>query len=147
MKSKRSVPLRFHPKARRPRRGLAVTELAVCLPLLTALTFGTVDLCAAMFLKETVTLAAYEAARVGVERGGTNATAIRRAQEFLDERGVTYKADSIRIQGSSFDSADTLEHVTIVISVECDDNLLFAGNLCRGIQVTGRVTMRKEFAN
>lgn len=133
--------------AQRPKRGLAVTELAVCLPLLTALTFGTVDLCAAMFLKETVTIAAYEAARVGVERGGTNAAAIRRAQEFLDERGVSYRPNSIRIQGTSFDSADTLEHVTIVISVDCEDNLLFTGNLCRGIKVAGRVTMRKEFAN
>lgn len=144
---KPSRPLRFNSKARRLRHGLAVTELAVCLPLLTALTFGTVDLCSAMFLKETLTLAAYEAARVGIERGGTNAGAIQRAKEFLDERGVTYNTNSIRIQGRSFETAATLEHVTIVISVDCDDNLRFAGNLCRGIQVTGRVTMRKEFAN
>lgn len=144
---KRPHAPKFNSLALRPRRGLAVAELAVCLPLLTALTFGTVDLCAAMFLKETVTLAAYEAARVGVERGGTNADAIRRAQEFLDERGVSYNTNSIRIQGSSFESAGTLEHVTVVISVECDDNLSFAGTLCRGMQITGRVTMRKEFAN
>ena len=69
------------------RRGAATVEFAICLPVLVILTIGTLDVCSMLFLKESITLAAYEGARRGVQRNRTNADATDRVIEFLDERG------------------------------------------------------------
>lgn len=129
------------------RRGVATVEVAICLPVLLFFTLATMDLCSLLFLKETATIAAYEAARQGVGRGRTNASALARAQEFLDDRGVAYSPDAIVIEGPGFDDADTLENVTVNVTLPCDGNLIAPGGMYRGLTVTGRVTMRKEYAN
>ena len=74
----------------RSRRAVATVEFAICLPALIALTIGTIDICSMLFLKESITLAAYEGARRGVGRDRTNADVISRVQEFLDERNIAY---------------------------------------------------------
>jgi Flp pilus assembly protein TadG len=132
----------------RNRRGVASVEFAMVLPALLVLTLGTLDLCSMMFLKETVVLAAYEGARAGVNRGNTDADAVERVTEFLDERGVVHHgAGSVAISGASFDSADTLQHVTITVTVPAAGNLIIPSAMFAGLNVSASVTMRKEFQN
>ena len=57
---------------RRGRFGTAAMETAVSLPLLVILVFGAIEMANAVFLKQSMNLAAYEAAKV-VTRPGTNA--------------------------------------------------------------------------
>lgn len=127
------------------RRAAATVELAICLPVLLTLTLATVDLCSVFFLKETITIAAYEGARRGVNRGGTNAAAAARTQEVLAERSINDCV--ITFEGSSFDSASTLEHVTYVVEVPVGGNLVSPAGLYGNLKLTSRVTMRKEFEN
>lgn len=129
------------------RKGTATAEMAVCLPVLMTLTLATMDLCSVFFLKETVTLAAYEGARVGVNRGGTNAEVLARVQEVLDERNVDYGGAPVSFEGATFDSAETLEHVTLLVTVPAAGNLIAPGGLYGDLELTARVTMRKEFEN
>ena len=136
------------PPAARRRRGTAAVEVALCLPVLFAFTLGTIDLCSMLFLKESMTIAAYEGARKGIERGGTNADAVRRVLDFLDERNIEHDgAGSVQISGPGFDGAETLEHVTLSVTVPCSDNLLMPSNLYGDLSITASVTMRKEYAN
>ena len=130
------------------RRAVATVEFVFCIPVLIAVTFATVDLCSAMFLKETLTIAAYEGSRVGIRSGGSNANAISRAEAVLTERGVTFNSDAVTISSPGFDSAATLDMITVTVQVPCADNLPVTGGvLFAGQSVSATVTLRKEFAN
>jgi hypothetical protein len=131
---------------RRPRRGIATAECALCLPILFLITLGTIEVCSAMFLKEAVTIAAYEGARVGIARRGTNSSATSRIEEFLNERGIAFTENSIDFSDPGFDEAETLEHVTTTVTVPCDGNT-FTGWFFPGRSITAEVTLRKEYHN
>jgi Flp pilus assembly protein TadG len=130
------------------RSGVATIEFAIVLPVLIALTIGTMDLCAMMFLRESAVLAAYEGARRGVGRGRTNADVVERVTEFLDERNVEYGgADVVTISGSGFDGAQTLENVTVTVNVPTSGNLILPSQMFDGMMISASVTMRKEYEN
>lgn len=130
----------------KPKAGIATTELAICLPVILAITFAVIETTTAIHLKETATLAAYEGARIGVRKQGTNDDARDKVIDFLDSRGVNYDADVVEISDPGFDSADELEHVSITVNIPCQGNtivsVLFANE-----QMSATVTMRKEYAN
>ncbi|QDS87552.1 TadE-like protein [Rosistilla ulvae] len=136
------------------RTGAAVVEMAICLPVLITLTVATIDVCSAMFLKESLSIAAYEGARVGIARGGTNAEATARVKEILDERGITYKNNEVvQIQRTNsptsggFDSAETLEHCRVLVQVPASGNILSPAQLFSSGNIQAFVWMRKEYAN
>lgn len=138
---------RLHRSAHR-RRGVAAVEAALCLPLLFLLTLGTIDLCSMLFLKEAMTIAAYEGAREGVQRGGTNADATEQVLNFLDQRNIQHGgAQSVQISDPGYDGAETLQHVTLSLTVPCKGNLLLPSDLYGDLDITTSVTMRKEYAN
>jgi len=134
-------------RTRRRRSGVAAIEFAMVLPALLILTIGTMDLCSLMFLRESVVLAAYEGARQGVGRNQTNADVIARVNEFLDERNVVYGGGAVTFSGSGFDGAETLEAVTVTVTVPTDGNLLIPSELFGGMDVSADVTMVKEYEN
>ncbi|QDV63350.1 TadE-like protein [Crateriforma conspicua] len=139
----RTVPRR----SRQHRRGTATVEAAIVLPVLLTLTLGTMDLCSLFFLRETVTLAAYEGARAGVGSEATNGDAIARVNEFLSQRDVETGGNAVSIAAPGFDGADTLENVTLTVTVPVSGNLLLPGSIYDGWTVSSSVTMRKEYAN
>lgn len=129
------------------RQGVATVEVAICLPVLLVFTLATMDLCSLLFLKETATIAAYEAARQGVGKGRTDAFAIARGEEFLNDRGIVFQGGAITVGSPSFDTAAALENVTVTVALPCDGNLIAPGGLYGGWNVTAQVTMRKEYSN
>lgn len=130
------------------REGTAVAEMAICLPILLTLTIATVDVCSAMFLKESVAIAAYEGARVGCIRGGTDAAAKARVEEILTERGITYTPSSCcTITPKSFETAGTLEHVKVLVSVPASSNIVSPANLFTTGTIESFVWIRKEYKN
>ncbi|TWU40732.1 TadE/TadG family type IV pilus assembly protein [Novipirellula artificiosorum] len=133
---------------RRDRRAVATVELAICLPVLIILTLGTIDLCSMLFLRESVTIAAYEGARQGVGRGHTNADATTRVLEFLDQRNIQHQgAGSVQIDAPGFDGAETLENVRMTVTVPCAGNLLIPSKMFGDLMMSADVTMRKEYKN
>lgn len=131
---------------RRKRDGIATSEMALILPIIVLLTLAVLETCTVIFVKEALTISAYEGARVGIRKQGTNAQAIASVTDFLDNRGISYEADFVEISDPSFDSADSLEHVTITVYVPCDGNT-YTGWIFTGRYMSASVTMRKEFAN
>lgn len=71
------------------RLGTAATETAVALPLLMTLVFGAIELANAVFLRQSVNMAAYEAAKVITRPGSNEALARTRCAEVLSVRKVT----------------------------------------------------------
>ncbi|MEM6364128.1 MAG: TadE/TadG family type IV pilus assembly protein [Planctomycetota bacterium] len=129
------------------RDAVATAELAICLPVLLTLTLTTVDLCSIFFLRESVLIAAYEGSRLGINQGGTDAEAIARVREILRERDVEMQNSEIQFADASFDTAETLEHVTMIVTVPTANNLVAPVGLFNNMSVTARITMRKEFEN
>jgi Flp pilus assembly protein TadG len=75
-------------RARTRRRGAAIAEFAICLPILLLVSFSLIELCSMMFVKQGLTIAAYEAAHRGVQPAATSADAILAAEEILQQRRI-----------------------------------------------------------
>ncbi|MCC6509831.1 MAG: pilus assembly protein [Pirellulaceae bacterium] len=84
-----------HQRARRwsaripGRRAAAVVETALLMPLLVLLAFGSIELSNMVFLKQSLSIAAYEGARMVTHPGATQAQADTRIREVLAARNVT----------------------------------------------------------
>lgn len=130
----------------RRRQGLATTEIAICLPIIIILMLAVVETCTVIFLKESVTLSAYEGSRAGIRKQGTNANATTKVTEFLTGRGISFDPDFLTISSPGFDDAAEMQHVTVTVRVPCEGNT-YAGWIFSGRYVGASVTMRKEFEN
>ena len=70
----------YRRSVRRRQRGMAAVEFAVCLPVLVLLVFGAIEASSFIFLKQALTVAAYEGVRETVRIGSNNANGVDRAQ-------------------------------------------------------------------
>ena len=113
------------------RRGVAAVEMAACLPLILLLFLSSIDAANAVYLKQTATAAAYEAARVATAIGGTELMATTRATEVLTARNVAGATISV----SPTVDADTARGtvLTIDVSVPCNAIRSAWGTFSRGV--------------
>lgn len=132
-------------RVRRRRKGVAATECAICLPIVLTLTLVTLEFTSAIFLKETVTIAAYEGARVGVQRRSTNQDAEDQIQRVLDARGI--QGATITVGPGDITRLSALDIVTVDVSAPVAGNSFFMGQFLEGRNVTATVQMRREFDN
>lgn len=128
------------------RDGIATSELAICLPILILLTLAVLETCTVIFLKETITISAYEGARVGIRKQGTDAQVSAKVITFLESRGIIFESDFIDISDPGFDRARELQNITVTVNVPCNGNT-YSGWIFSGRFISASVTMRKEFAN
>ena len=117
VKSKRLVP------PCRWRRGTAVTELAICLPVLTLVIFGSIEMCNVMHLKQTLIEASYEGALVGSQPRATEAEILQRVQTVLTARNIAGANVSIDANGPSFDSLSAGELFTVHVDATVAGNI------------------------
>lgn len=82
-------PRRFRrstqPRGKR-RWGIEVAELAFSLPVLTVITFGTLETCELLFTKQSLAVAAYEAGRVAARNDGTTEASQSRFNQIATAR-------------------------------------------------------------
>ena len=74
---------------RSDRTGAVVVETAICLPILALMLLSTIEFANAIYLKQIVTTAAYETARLAIREGSTDLAATTRGQEVLLARGIS----------------------------------------------------------
>ena len=135
-------------KSNSSRQAAATIELAICLPILVSIAFSTVEICSALYLKESLTIAAYEGSRVGKAAGGTNANAVARVFSILDERGIKYdRSSAVTISNPGFDTAGELTLVTVTVQVAAQENTISLTRLFFGTLIEARVVCAKEFKN
>ncbi len=70
------------------RVGAAVVELAVLIPVLFTVAFGTLEVCNRMYLRQTASVAAYEGARLAARRTITQTQVESRCLDLLNGRRV-----------------------------------------------------------
>jgi Flp pilus assembly protein TadG len=130
------------------RSGTAATEAVFCIPIVLLITFGTLDVCNTIFLKETVTVAAYEGARVGTKRLATRADAEAMVRTILTARGVVEKRANdfeIIVSPSNFSSLKALDPITVWVNVPVNGYVPFVRDVMGLRRVGATLRMVREF--
>jgi Flp pilus assembly protein TadG len=91
--------------------------LAVCLPLILLLVFGSIEASNAIHLKHTATIAAYEAAQTITTPGGTQTDAIARATAILNQRDINGATILVNPPVTAATQSGTIIAVTITIPI------------------------------
>lgn len=146
MRSRRSQFTRVH------RRAVATSECALILPLVLLVTFSTIEVCVAAFLKESATIAAYEGARVAIRKDATITDVRNRVTAVLNDRGVSTAAlggvNPCTVSPDPVTSA-LLTPISVTVQLPCAGNTIFPSghrfSWFGGRTVTSQVVMRKEF--
>jgi Flp pilus assembly protein TadG len=73
---------------RERRRGAALVELAVCLPTLMFVLLMAMEAADMIFLKQTLHIAAYEAARTAIKPDATSSQSLESGRHILDDRRI-----------------------------------------------------------
>ena len=127
---------------RRKRRGTAVVEAAVCLPVIVLLVFASIECCSMIFLDQALYVASYEGIRKAVHPHATNEEVIERCNEILvarDVAGVTCTLDPADIEG-----LDRGVNISVTVSAPCDDNRIMPSWFFGGRVLSTSITMVKE---
>jgi Flp pilus assembly protein TadG len=112
-------PQRKRPKRRRcidgyrNRSGVAAVEAAILLPLMFVIVFGAIEVANGIFLRQSLTVAAYEGARSATRSGGTAVQARQRVREVLQARGVTGETVNITPDVTATTPRGTMVTVTV----------------------------------
>lgn len=127
-----------HPR----RRAVAATEFAVCLPVIVLLLMGSLETTSLIFLKQSLHVAAYEAARAGCRIDANHSEATHKAQQILDSRQV--HSPTIEFSAADVALVPRGEPVLVEVSAPTSANSPLSGQWLPNRVLTARVYMLKE---
>jgi Flp pilus assembly protein TadG len=125
------------------RRAVAATELAVCLPVLVLLVLAMIESCTMIFLKQSLTVSAYEGIRAAIEPNSTAASVQSACNDILNDRRV--KNATITISPTNFTAIPRGQYITVTVSAPASKNSVIPGSFFTGRTLAGSATMMKEF--
>ena len=124
------------------RCGAAVVEFAVCLPLLMIIVLGSIEATHGIFLKQSLSAAAYEGIREATITAATTADARLRAESVLNARQI--RNSSIVFTPQDITSAGRGTTIAIEVSAPISSNSPFIGRVVQDRIVRVRSVMVKE---
>jgi Flp pilus assembly protein TadG len=129
--------------ARPPRRGAAVAEFALCLPVVVFLVFAPIELCDMLHRRTGLSIAAYEGARRAIRAGATSADVVQTCRDLLDARGL--KTATVRV--GPYEVADAPVGTPIIVTVTLPPGGpgSITGIFLRDQQLTAKAVMVKEW--
>jgi Flp pilus assembly protein TadG len=131
------------PNARRSRfRGVAAAELAVCLPVVVLLVLATIEACSAIFLKQALTVAAYEGVRVALEEKATASQVRTACDQVLADRRIN--GGKVTVKPSNIAALSPGDFVDVTVSAPCAANSLVPAAFYRGRTLTATASMMIE---
>lgn len=143
-----SYPIVAHAGSRKgrlkaQRQGVAAVELAVMSPIIILLIVASIDACSMIYLKQSLTIAAYEGGRTAVLPGMNAADIEVDCTAVLTDRDIA-DAD-IDISPSNLNSADAGDPIVVTVTAPCDANAILPGLFFGGRTVEGRAEVMKEY--
>lgn len=130
------------PETQQRRRGVAAVEFAVCLPLFVLLTAGAIQVTDAIYLKNSLRVTAYEAARVAVETGSDNEDALERANEILTARNV--QEAQITFDPDDVTDAEAGQPITITVTAPANSNTVMPNWFFTDQVIRSKMVMSRE---
>ena len=132
---------KFHPKDN-SKRGTAVVELAVTLPVIVLLVFAALEGANMLFLRQAVVQSAYEGAKTAAKTDGDVATADRLVREILDARRTT--PSSISFDPANVENLPPGTPFTLTVAVPGDSKSITGVGPFNGLTIEASATMVKE---
>lgn len=123
------------------RSGIAVVELAICLPILLLLLLATIEACVMLQLKQNLIITACEGARIGILPGTDAAGVELQCQLLLDDRNINAYTITMDPEPSTMEAGDMF---TVTVSADCVSNSVVGGVLYQGKSISESIVMRAE---
>jgi hypothetical protein len=118
--------------------------------LIIILMMGTLEVCSALFLYESLKVAAFEGIRIGVRKGGTAGEVINRANQVLAARGIVVPANNpqygVTVSPGNLSTLQALDPITVTVAAPTQGNSLFIFSTFVNQRIEARVTMVREFS-
>jgi Flp pilus assembly protein TadG len=130
------------PAARLSRHGTAATELAVCLPIVVLLVVATIEACSLIFLKQSLSVAAYEGVRTAIRPGATASDVESTCQQILSDRHVA--GANITVNPSNIATIAPGQFVNVTVSAPCTGNSVVPLEFYRGRTLAATASMMIE---
>jgi Flp pilus assembly protein TadG len=124
------------------RKGAAIVEFAVVLPIIVVLVLGTIEATSMIFLQQSLKLAAYEGARTSIVPGAELENVEAACARVLEARRIS--ATTIAVQPANFASEPYGTLIRVEVSAECDSNSFFPSWFYAERQSVAAVTFMKE---
>ena len=128
---------------RQPRQGVAAVELALCMPLIMLLLLGTIDACSMIFMKQSLTIAAYEGARTSVIPGADASEIEADCLQVTSDRGI--QGATVTVTPADPTTALVGDFIAVTVTAPCDNNSILASLFYSGRSLSARVEAMKEY--
>lgn len=125
------------------RHGAVAVEMAVVLPVLLLLIFGIIESCNLIYLKQSLTVAAYEGARASIAEGNTDVEVQSRANQIINDRKV--KSSTLTVTPSNFTAAPYGTYIAVEVSAPYSANSIIPGWFFGSTTLKSKVRMMKEY--
>jgi hypothetical protein len=125
------------------RQGVAAAELAVCLPVLVLLVLAMIESCTMIFLKQSLTVAAYEGVRTSLEETAVGADVQVTCQRILTDRRI--QGGTVIINPPNFEALPAGEYIEVTVTAPADSNSVVRGSFFNGRTLSATAVMMKEF--
>ena len=123
-------------------RGVAAAELAVCLPIVVLLVIATIEACSAIFLKQSLTVAAYEGVRTALVEGATASNVQSACDQVLTDRKI--EGAVVKVSPLDIASLKSGEYVDVTVTAPCSENSVVPANFYRGRSLSATASMMIE---
>ena len=124
------------------RRGVAATELAVCLPVVVLIVVATIEACSALFLKQSLTAAAYEGARTALAARQVAGSVQAACDQILNDRNVNDA--TVTISPANFATLQSGNFIDVTVSAPCNSNSVVPTTFYRGRTLSATASMMVE---
>jgi hypothetical protein len=125
------------------RRAVAAVELAVCLPVVVLLVVATIEACSMIFLKQSLSIAAYDGARAAIRAGATATDVRQTCEQILRDRRI--HGATITIEPEQFEHLEPGQYVDVILSAPCGSNTVVPNTFYRDKTISARASMMIEF--
>lgn len=123
--------------------GASLVEFAITLPIMVFVIFASLTSANAIYVKQAVVVATYEACRAGAGSGGTEIDATFAGEQALRARGI--ENGTIEISPSTLATAPRGSEVSVTVSIPASTNLfLDPTSLFIDRTISATVTMARE---
>ena len=140
---------------RNERDGSVIVEASLVIPIIFAIMFGTLEICAGYYVQESITIASYEGARFAAreydrirlenEAPFAEEDVTDYIDEILTDRGITTSPTiTIDLSGKTFDTLDPLDPISVIVSCGTEGNSTFVFGNMAGRTLTASTVFAAE---